>query len=54
VWSIAPPPSSPAHPWTLRGGGQYVFGVVNPKDAPGPACATVKFGRINWSDRFNK
>ncbi len=40
--------------WTLKGGGQYVFGVVNPKDAPGPACATVKFGRINWSARFNK
>ena len=38
--------------WTLHGGGQYVFGVVNPKDAAGPACATVKFGRINWSERF--
>jgi len=38
--------------WTLRGGGQYVFGVVNPKDAAGPACATVKFGRINWAERF--
>jgi S1-C subfamily serine protease len=38
--------------WTLHGGGQYVFAVVNPKDATAPACATVKFGRINWAERF--
>jgi S1-C subfamily serine protease len=38
--------------WTLHGGGQYVFGVVNPKDATAAACATVKFGRINWKERF--
>lgn len=38
--------------WTLRGGGQYVFAVLNPKDAPGPNCATVKFGRIDWAARF--
>ncbi len=37
--------------WTLHGGGQYVFAVVNPKDSPGPNCATVRFGRINWADR---
>lgn len=38
--------------WTLRGGGQYVFGVVNPKGAVASACATIKFGRINWAQRF--
>lgn len=38
--------------WTLLAKGQYVFAVVNPKDAPAAACATVKFGRINWADRF--
>lgn len=38
--------------WTLHGGGQYMFGLLNPKDATAPACATVKFGRIDWAARF--
>lgn len=38
--------------WTLHGGGQYTFGLLNPKDATAPACATVKFGRIDWAARF--
>ncbi len=38
--------------WTLLAKGQYIFAVVNPKDAPAAACATVKFGRINWAERF--
>jgi S1-C subfamily serine protease len=40
--------------WTLTQKGEYVFAVVNPQAAPGPACATVKFGRINWGERFGK
>lgn len=40
--------------WTLRGGGEYVFGVLNPKEAAAPTCATIKFGRINWGLRFRK
>lgn len=40
--------------WTLRGGGEYVFGVLNPKEATAPTCATIKFGRINWGLRFRK
>lgn len=38
--------------WTLPGGGQYVYALLNPKSARAPACATVRFGRIQWGQRL--
>lgn len=39
--------------WTLKGGGQYVYALLNPKQAKSPVCATVRFGRIDWAKRLN-
>lgn len=38
--------------WTLLAKGGYVYAIVNPKAARSEACATVKFGRIDWSKRL--
>lgn len=39
--------------WTLKGGGQYVYALVNPKSATKPVCTSVRFGRIDWAQRLN-
>lgn len=38
--------------WTLKSKGQYVYALLNPKTAAAPACATVKFGRVEWAARL--
>lgn len=39
--------------WTLAAKGSYVYALVNPKDASGPICSSVRFGRIDWAQRLN-